>query len=228
MIIAQRKPFKEITESLDGFDSVLIVGCGTCVAVCLAGGEKEVGILSSQLAIYSEMAGKSLRTGEATVERQCDREFLAELRQKVPDYGAVLSLACGVGVQFLADMYPDTPVLPGVNTAFIGANDDVGVWTERCRMCNQCYLALTGAVCPITMCPKGLLNGPCSGMRKGMCEVDPAKPCAWRLIYERLENTGRLDRIKTIASPRRHALTTKPARITHEAYERRYKGNESF
>ncbi len=228
MIIAGRKPFKEITESLEGFDSVLIVGCGTCVAICLAGGEKEVGILSAQLAIFSEMGGRTLNIGEATVERQCDREFLSELRRKVPDYGVVLSLACGVGVQFLSDMYPDTPVLPGVNTAFIGSNDDVGLWTERCRMCNQCYLALTGAVCPVTMCPEGLLNGPCSGMHGGMCEVDPAKPCAWRLIYERLENTGRLDQIKAIAPPQSHGLTTTPGRIAHKAYERRTPANESL
>jgi hypothetical protein len=221
MIIAQRKPFKEITESLEGFNSVLIAGCGTCVAVCLAGGEKEVGILSSQLAIFSEMSGKTLEIGEVTVERQCDREFLEALRRKVKDYDAVLSLACGVGVQFLSDMVPDTPVLPGVDTAFIGANDDVGLWTERCRMCNQCCLAVTGAICPVTMCPKGLLNGPCSGMRGGMCEVDPGKPCAWRLIYERLEDTGRLEQIKKIAAPRSHSLTTTPARIAHPAYQKR-------
>jgi ferredoxin len=226
MIIAKRKPFQEIFDCLDGFESVLIVGCGTCVAVCLAGGEKEVGLLSSQLAIASELHGRSLNLGEATVERQCDREFLEELRYKVGDYQALLSLACGVGIQFLSDRYPDKVVLPGVDTAFIGANDDVGLWTERCRMCNQCYLAVTGAVCPVTLCPKGLLNGPCSGMRDGMCEVDPDRPCAWRLIYERLEQTNRLDQIERALPPRKHHLTTTPARMTHPAYLRRYSTDE--
>lgn len=222
MIIAKRKPFQEIKESLKDHESVLIAGCGTCVAVCLAGGEKEVGLLASQLAIASQVDGRPLRIGEITVERQCDKEFLEELRAKVADYDAVLSLACGVGVQFLSDMYEDKVVLPGVDTSFIGANDEVGFWTERCRMCNQCYLATTGAVCPVTMCPKSLLNGPCSGTRDGMCEVDQEKPCAWALIYDRLERTGRLDQIKAVLPPRKHRRTTRPAVLKHKAYQRRY------
>jgi len=226
MIVARRKPFKEIMDSLEGYERILTVGCGTCTAVCLAGGEKEVGLLSSQLAIASQLRGKRFKLGEATVERQCDKEFLQELRHKVEDYQVLLSLACGVGIQFLAEMYPQKVVLPGVDTAFIGSNDDVGLWTERCRMCNQCCLALTGGVCPVTMCPKGLLNGPCSGTREGMCEVDPSKPCAWRLIYERLETTNRLGRMKEIFPPRRHLLTTTPAHMVHKAYQRRYRAHE--
>ena len=226
MIIAKRKPFQEIMESLKGSERVLIVGCGTCVAVCLSGGEKEVGLLSSQMAIASDLKGKSLTLGEATVERQCDREFLQELRNRVADYEVLLSLACGVGVQFLSDMYEDKVVLPGVDTSFIGANDDVGYWTERCRMCNQCYLAVTGAICPVTMCPKGILNGPCSGTREGMCEVDESKPCAWASIFERLEKKGRLDGIRQILPPRKHSLTTKPAHLIHKAYKRRYAASE--
>lgn len=226
MIVAKRKPFQEILSSLEGSNSVLVAGCGTCVAVCLAGGEKEVGLLSAQLAIASELKGWSLKIGEVTVERQCDREFLQELRHQVTDYDAVLSLACGVGIQFLADQYPDKVVLPGVDTAFIGANDEVGFWTERCRMCNQCYLALTGAICPVTLCPKGLLNGPCSGTREGMCEVDPARPCAWGMIYDRLEKTHRLDQIRAILPPRSHRRTTTPQHLTHKAYKRRYAAHE--
>jgi ferredoxin len=213
-------------DTLQGRERILIVGCGTCVAVCLAGGEKEVGLLSSQLAIASELKGMPLTIGEATVERQCDKEFLQELRNKVGDYEVLLSMACGVGVQFLAEMYEEKVVLPGVDTSFIGANDDVGFWTERCRLCNQCYLAVTGAICPVTLCPKGLLNGPCSGMKGGMCEVDSAKPCAWVLIYERLEGVNRLDQIRSICPPQRHRLTTAPAHLVHEAYKRRYSADE--
>jgi hypothetical protein len=222
MIIAKRKPFREIMDSLRGYKNIMVVGCGTCVAVCLAGGEKEVGLLAAQLAISSRLEGKPFNLGEVTVERQCDKEFLAELRNQVADYQVLLSLACGVGVQFLSDMYEDRVVLPGVDTSFIGANDDVGFWTERCCMCNQCYLSITGAVCPVTMCPKGLLNGPCSGTREGMCEVDGNKPCAWSLIYERLEKTGRLEQFKMILPPRNYDLVTKPARLIHKAYQRRY------
>lgn len=222
MIIAKRKPFQEILASLEGFHSVLIAGCGTCVAICLAGGEKEVGILSSQLAISAKLQGRALEIGEVTVERQCDREFLQDLRGRVKEYEAIVSLACGVGVQFLAEAYPDKVVLPGVDTAFIGANEDVGLWTERCRMCNQCYLAITGAICPVTLCPKGLLNGPCSGMREGRCEVDPERECAWVRIYERLRDTRRLDQMREILGPRSHARATTPGRVVHQAYKRRY------
>jgi len=226
MIIAKRKPFQEIMDSLKGYEKVLIIGCGTCVAVCLAGGEKEVGLLSSQLAIASELEGNPLTIGEATIERQCDKEFLNELRNRAVGYDVLLSLACGVGVQFLSDMYEDKIVLPGVNTSFIGANDEVGYWTERCRMCNQCYLAVTGAVCPVTMCPKGLLNGPCSGMIEGMCEVDENRPCAWAMIYERLEKTGRLDQIRHILPPQKYNLAANPASMIHNAYKRRYSAGE--
>ncbi len=226
MIIAQRKPLREIQDSLEGYSKALIVGCGTCVAVCLAGGEKEVGILASQLAIASELAGKNLEIGEFTIERQCDREFLDELRGMARNYEVLVSLACGVGIQFLSDQYPDKVVLPGVDTTFIGANEEAGYWTERCRMCGQCYLGITGGICPVTICPKSLLNGPCSGTRDGMCEVDPEKRCAWTQIYERLESTGRLNLIKEITPPRDHSLTTTPARQIHKAYKRRYTANE--
>lgn len=226
MIVAKRKPFQEILDSLKGYERILVVGCGTCVAVCLAGGEKEVGLLTSQLAIASKLKGASLILGEATVERQCDREFLRELKDRVGDYQVLLSLACGVGIQFLSDMYEEKVVLPGVDTSFIGTNDDVGLWTERCRMCNQCYLAVTGAVCPVTMCPKGILNGPCSGTREGMCEVDENKDCAWSLIYKRLEKTDRLDQIRPILPPRKYSLAAKPAHLIHSAYRRRYAAHD--
>jgi len=226
MIIAQRKPLQEIQQSLEGYSKALIVGCGTCVAVCLAGGEKEVGILAAQLAIANELAGKNMEIGEYTIERQCDREFLDELRGMAGAYDVLVSLACGVGIQFLADQYPDKVVLPGVDTTFIGANEEAGYWTERCRMCGQCYLGLTGGVCPVTICPKGLLNGPCSGTRDGMCEVDPEKRCAWTQIYERLDATGRLDLMRDTTPPRDYSLTTTPARQIHKAYKRRYTANE--
>jgi ferredoxin len=225
MIIAKRKPLQEINDALNDCKRVLLVGCGTCVAVCLAGGEKEVGLLAAQLAIASELAGKQMDIGEVTVERQCDREFLDDIRHMVGDYDTLVSLACGVGVQFLADRYPDKVVLPGVDTTFIGANEEAGYWTERCRMCGHCYLALTGGVCPVTICPKGLLNGPCSGTRDGMCEVDVQKPCAWALIYERLNATGRLDQLKDILPPRDHRLSLHPATQIHKAYKRRYSVN---
>ena len=144
MIVAKRKPFTEINEMLDNYSRILVAGCGTCVAVCLAGGEKEAGILASQLMLAASLGKRDFQATAATVERQCDREFLQLFRDRVEQADAVISLACGAGIQFLSEMYPEVPVLPGVDTSFIGVAEDAGEWTERCRSCNQCYLGITG------------------------------------------------------------------------------------
>ncbi|MBW1991567.1 MAG: methylenetetrahydrofolate reductase C-terminal domain-containing protein [Deltaproteobacteria bacterium] len=226
MIIAQRKPFKEISEAVAPYDKILIVGCGTCVAVCLAGGEKEVGLLASQLKLAAGLKGRRIEVGEITVERQCDREFLEPLCDFVADHDAILSMACGAGVQFLAQLYYFKPIFPAVDTTFIGVNEAVGLFTERCRACHHCYLGLTGGICPLTMCPKGLLNGPCGGTLNGKCEVDPEKDCAWSEIYRRLEQQGRLDNLKKIVPLHPHARSTTPGQVIHPAYQRRYSAYE--
>jgi ferredoxin len=201
MIVAKRKPLGEIRQHLGEYSRILTVGCGTCVAVCLAGGEKEVASLNSELAMASKVSGKALELGAKTVERQCDREFLAELDELVPNYEALISMACGVGIQFLAERYPDKPVFPGVDTTFMGANQDVGWYEERCRGCGTCFLAYTGGICPVTMCAKGLFNGPCGGTNGTSCEINPDQPCAWHLIYSRLAEQGRLETIIAFQPP---------------------------
>ena len=193
MIVAKRKPFEEIKGMLKGYKRVLTVGCGTCVAVCLAGGEKEVDVLNAELEMSLKLDDNPIELGAATIERQCDREYLEALDESVGDYDAILSMACGAGVQFLAERYPEKPVFPAVNTTFIGVNQDVGWYEERCRSCSSCVLGITGGICPVTMCAKGLFNGPCGGTNKGSCEINKDQPCAWYLIYERLEKQGRLD-----------------------------------
>lgn len=225
MIVAQRKEFKEIAEAARPFRKVLVVGCGTCVAVCLTGGEKEAGLLAAQLDIAAQLGEREQSFGVACVERQCDREFLDELAGLVPDYDALLSLACGAGIGFLAERFPETPVLAGVDTTFIGINENVGVWEERCRACHSCLLTVTGGVCPVSLCPKGMLNGPCGGTEDGRCETDPERDCAWTLIYQRLERTGRLDNLLALVGPRDHAARSLPGRRTHPAYLRRYSVN---
>jgi len=219
MIVAKRKPVEEIKRMLEGYEKILIVGCGTCVAVCMAGGEKEVGILASLLKMSFQMEGKAVEIGEATVERQCDKEFIQPLEDKIKDYQVVISLACGVGVQFLSELYDSKVILPGVNTTFMGSNEGEGVWQERCRACGDCVLAETGGICPVTMCAKGLLNGPCGGTNDGKCEVDKEKDCAWTLIYKRLEKLGKLDNIRKIFPPKNYQVQTRPARMVHEAYQ---------
>ena len=224
MIVAKRKPFKEIKESVSGANRILILGCGTCVAVCLAGGEKEVAILASQLKMALQLENQNVHIDELTIERQCDREFIEQINTSVnvDDYDLILSTACAAGVQLLSDVFDHKVVVPGLNTTFIGVAEGPGVWTERCRACSDCVLADTGGICPVTICAKGLLNGPCGGARNGKCEIDPEKDCAWVLIYNRLEKLGRLDRMKQIHAPKRHSVQEHPATIIHEAYKQRY------
>lgn len=193
MIIADKKPIEEIIDEVKGFQRLLIAGCNECVTVCEAGGKKEVGILASALRIYFMNQGKDVKIDEVTLERQCDHEYLEEIRNIIDQYDAVVSLACGVGVQFLAETYPITPVFPGVNTCFMGVTEERGVWSERCQACGECILAKTGGICPVSRCAKRLFNGPCGGSTKGKCEINQELDCAWQLIIDRLKQLGRLD-----------------------------------
>jgi ferredoxin len=224
MIVAKRKPFKEIKEMVSGSRKILVLGCGTCVAVCLAGGEKEVAVLASQLKMALALENEAVEIQELTIERQCDREFIEEVNEKVAidEYDLILSTACGAGVQLLSDVFDHKVVAPALNTAFIGVAEGPGIWTERCRSCSDCVLAETGGICPVTICAKGLVNGPCGGARQGKCEVDPEKDCAWVLIYQRLKQLGRLDRMEQILPPKKFSAQQHPAKIIHEAYKRRY------
>ena len=198
MIVASKKPIEEIIEMVKDFQKILIAGCNECVTVCEAGGKKEVGILASALRMYFMNQGKKMDIDEVTLERQCDHEYLEELRNTVDQYDAVLSLACGVGVQFMAEKYFQTPVYPGVNTCFMGVTEERGVWTERCQGCGECILGRTAGICPISRCAKRLLNGPCGGSTKGKCEINKDLDCAWQLIIDRLKELDRLDEYEQI------------------------------
>jgi ferredoxin len=224
MIVAKRKPFNEIKELVSGSQKILILGCGTCVAVCLAGGEKEVAVLASQLRMALALENQDSAIDELTIERQCDEEFIQEVKDKVrvDDYDLILSTACGAGVQLLGDVFDHKAVAPALNTTFIGVAEGPGIWTERCRSCSDCVLAETGGICPVTICAKSLVNGPCGGARNGMCEVDPEKDCAWVLIYRRLDKLGQLDRMEQILPPKKFSVQQHPAKIIHKAYKRRY------
>ena len=214
MIIAERKPMEEIRQLVAPYRKVLVAGCGTCVTVCWAGGEKEVTMLASQLRLAASGEGKEISVVEATVERQCEREMVAEIKGKVAEAGAVISLACGSGVQTMAEMFEDKPVFPGVNTTFIGMPEKEGLWIEMCGACGDCFLDRTGGVCPVVRCAKGLLNGPCGGTRRGgKCEIDPDKDCAWVLIYRRLEKQGRLDVMRKYYAPKNYRAVKRPGKV---------------
>ena len=193
MIMARPKPIEEIIDEIKDFNKVLVAGCDGCVTVCEAGGSKEVQVLASALRLYFSKERKRLEIEETTLTRQCDKDYLQQLLDTIDDYDAIVSLACGAGVQFMAEMYRKKPIFPGVDTCFIGVTEERGVWAERCQACGQCILASTGGICPISRCSKRMLNGPCGGSEKGKCEVSPDTDCGWHLIYERLKELGQLD-----------------------------------
>ena len=198
MIVGKRKPIQEIIGMLKGIKNILILGCGGCATVCSAGGEKEVEILASIIRIDRKKKGEPVETVEKTLARQCDTEYLEELKDEVDKYDAVLSMACGVGVNFLADMYPKTIILPALNTSFMGVSEEQGVWSERCAGCGNCILDKTGGLCPVARCSKRLLNGPCGGSQNGRCEINPDIACVWQLIYDRLKGLNQLEKLQEI------------------------------
>ena len=198
MITAERKPIQEIINFVAPYKNILLVGCNECVTVCSAGGRKEVALLSSALQVASMKAGRIIHIQEMTLERQCDPEYVEQLVPQIDSVDAVLSLACGCGVQEIARRFKDKMVFPGVNTKFMGASERPGVWAERCQGCGDCLLGVTGGICPIARCSKRLQNGPCGGSGKGKCEISPDVDCAWQLIWDRLKALGLEERYETI------------------------------
>jgi len=139
----------------------------------------------------------------ATIERQCEWEFVEELAEKVVGVDAIMSIACGIGVQALAERFDPIPVYPGVNTSALTIREEAGIWAARCAACGDCVLGETFGYCPIARCAKSLLNGPCGGTRKnGKCEVNEDVDCVWSLIVERAERRGRLESLSILRKPK--------------------------
>ena len=201
MIVADLKPIEDILSSIENSKRVLLVGCGGCVSVCSSGGQKEVDRLASILELARKNKGQPIQITKITLERQCDPEFLVEMLVMAKEHDVILSMACGAGVQLVAEHAGNMKALPAVNTNFIGVIEQKGQWGERCQACGDCKLSLTGGICPVTRCAKSIMNGPCGGSRDGFCEVNPETPCGWQLIVDRLEATGCLDQYETILAP---------------------------
>jgi hypothetical protein len=188
MIVADRKDLNEIMEMIRPYENILVAGCNTCVTFCAAGGPEEV----DQLAEAIVSRDKTLTVDTASVPRQCSSRFIERLAGAVEEVDAVVSMACGNGVQAVAGRFPDVPVMPALNTQFIGVRKEPGLWTEMCTACGDCILWRTGGICPVTRCAKGLLNGACGGASNGMCEVSKTRPCAWQEIYYALRRLNQL------------------------------------
>lgn len=192
MIVAEQKSLDELKNLIGSAEKVLVVGCGTCVTVCFAGGAREASIVSSSLRMSTKLENQAKKITDVTVQRQCEWEYLDQISDQVNEVDVVLSLGCGIGVQAIAEHFPNTWVVPGLNTSFLGLPDEQGVWSERCAACGDCILGLTGGICPIARCSKSLLNGPCGGSEAGHCEINPEVDCAWQMIYDRLSSAGKL------------------------------------
>jgi ferredoxin len=222
MIVGERKPLEEIKEMLKGYPKVLNVGCGGCTSICLSGGQREVRVLNDDLRNVFQGNPSPVQFDELTIERQCNADFFSELDEMVKAYDAVLSMACGAGVQFVAERYPEKPVFPALNTIFVGADREIGWYEENCRTCGDCILGETAGICPVTRCAKSLFNGPCGGTsRDGKCEVSKDTPCAWYEIYDRLKKQGRLSNIIKVNPAREWHNQTRRSLI-HEPYKQRY------
>ncbi|MBW2644979.1 MAG: methylenetetrahydrofolate reductase C-terminal domain-containing protein [Deltaproteobacteria bacterium] len=203
MIVGERKPIKELLAMIEGYNKILMVGCKGCVTVCNAGGKKEVAILAAALRIARAKQGKPVTIDELTLDRQCEPEFIMWLDDPIKknNYDAIISLACSIGPQYIAETFDTMVVFPGLNTTFMGGTVEHGIWGEYCAACGNCGIHNFGGLCPITRCAKSLLNGPCGGSVNGKCEVSDDMDCVWKLIYERKKKLGQLDRLaKTIGA----------------------------
>ena len=194
MIFAEWKPLDELIEKLKSHKKVLLVGCATCVAECATGGEKEVETLAPLLRMGLKKCGHEVEIVTATLEKQCEWEFVEQLSEMAAQVDAIISIACGIGIQALAERFNPLPVYPGVNTSSLTIREEDGLWAARCGACGDCVLGETFGYCPIARCAKSLLNGPCGGTRKnGKCEVDENVDCIWNLIIERADERNQLD-----------------------------------
>ena len=213
MIVTAQKPLEEILDFLSPYGDILIAGCDGCTQP--PRGLREAQTLGELIELAGRLRGGDFRIKVTTVAKQCDSYLtVTTLKSQTEDVEAILSLSCGLGVQTIAEVLPDVPVFPAQNTLFIGTEiREEGTFEERCAACGDCILSLTGGICPIARCAKGLLNGPCGGATNGKCEVDPEKDCAWYLIIKRLEKLGKLDVLEGIRAPRNFQVVARPGKF---------------
>jgi hypothetical protein len=213
MIVTQEKEFSEVVRSLRNYKRLFLVGCGECAATAKTGGQEELERAKKAL----EAQGKVV-TGFCIPSAPCMapqvKAELAKNAKALRDSDAIVVFSCGLGVQSVKDNdrmgHAVIPALDSVCGAVMDAN---GAFIEKCSMCAECVLDTTAGICPVTLCPKGLLNGPCGGVSQGKCEVDKDKDCAWVLIYNELGKKNELDKMREIKKPRDFKKSTRPHRF---------------
>ena len=194
MIISRKRNFQELLENIKNYKSFFLIGCSECASLCGTGSEKEV----KELAETLKAEGKEV-TGGIVAKTGCQvlgtKKELKVYKDEVNNADCILVMSCGAGTQTAVELFEDKPVYATNDSLFLGNMTRFQVFDERCSMCGKCILDKTGGICPITTCPKGLLNGPCGGMKDGHCEVSPEIPCAWVRIYERMKKLDKLEEL---------------------------------
>ena len=182
------KPEAELRSLLNGVDNLFVITCGKCFKPMAADTSDE---LSTFLRLVLD-AGKKI----AGVEEQdflCNQTHTAKkLASAIPaDAEAVFVIGCGLGVQTVASL-TGLPTFSATDSLNYTGHHGMAITDKTCGACAQCYLNMTGGICPIVDCSKSLINGQCGGAKNGKCEVSPDKDCAWEKIQQRLAAQGRL------------------------------------
>lgn len=213
MIITEQKPIEELIDALKGYSRVFLIGCGECATTCKTGGKDELARMQLELEKCSKIVVGSCIPNAPCVASQTKTEFAKNMKA-LRQAEAVLVFACGLGVQSVKtnDRF-GLAVLSGCNTLFGAVMDAKGDFYEKCSLCAECVLNETNCICPVTLCAKGLLNGPCGGMNKGKCEVDKEKDCVWVLIYQEAQKSNKLKEFSRIKGPRNFKKSTKPHKL---------------
>ena len=198
MIVIERKPLEEILGYIEGHDKILVLGCQECPYGCATSGGDAVKRLAEEIKNKMRDLGESIEILEKTLIRLCELRYVKGINDLIKEVKAVVTLSCGVGVNLIADIYSEIEVYPGMNTLFLGAELREGICIEKCRACGDCIVGYTAGLCPITRCPKNMLNGPCGGSKNGVCEVRKGLPCVWYQIIKRLKKRGKLEKLMEI------------------------------
>ena len=200
MIITKQKELKWILSSIDSAP-VFIIGCSECATLCKTGGEEEVKLMKKSL----EENGIKV-TGWVILDPAChllnDKRLLRQHETELDKAKKVLVLACGNGVQTVSEIVENAEVISGNDTLFLGEIKRVNEFEKRCNMCGECVLDSFGGLCPVTRCPKNMLNGPCGGSVNGKCEIDNEMDCVWDIIYKKLKSKNQLYLLKEIQKPK--------------------------
>jgi ferredoxin len=200
MIITKQKNFIELLRCIDS-KPVFLIGCNECATLCHTGGKDEVLLLKE--ALVKEHIPVS---GWVILEPAChlmnDKRMLKRYTKELSKSAKVLVLACGNGVQTIAEILPEKEVIAGTDTLFLGEISRVNEFDRRCMLCGECLLDNFGGFCPVTRCPKSMLNGPCGGSSDGKCEINSEMECVWDCIYQVLKKKGKLDALIAIQKPK--------------------------